>query len=58
MEPRADDAEGSSHPIGWTDVQTWADTQDFLYDAKIRALFSRCPTLHVHDSRASHRLGL
>jgi NitT/TauT family transport system substrate-binding protein len=35
MKPRADDLEGLSHPIGWTDVQVWADTQEFLFDSKI-----------------------
>lgn len=25
----------AQHPVGWTDLQTWSNTQDFLYDSKI-----------------------
>jgi NitT/TauT family transport system substrate-binding protein len=35
MKPREDDLQGLSHPIGWTDVQVWSDTEDFLFDSKI-----------------------
>jgi NitT/TauT family transport system substrate-binding protein len=35
MKPRDDDLIGKGRPIGWTDVQVWSDTQDFLFDQKI-----------------------
>jgi NitT/TauT family transport system substrate-binding protein len=34
MEPKPDSPAAQS-PTGWTDVQVWADTQDFLFDSKI-----------------------
>ncbi len=34
MQPKAGSI-ASYSPTGWTDVQLWSDTQDFLFDAKI-----------------------
>ena len=32
---QANDPAGAHNPIGWTDVTTWSDSQDFLFDAGI-----------------------